>query len=135
MTGAENEVSYTAIKQLKSIVCHLENERIAASILPRLGLLISPEQKDKLLKCRLASLPVSAAESILTMAPWLTESQITESLMKMYRVLLNDESVEVKLALFKTIHEIINVDNDNTENPQRNAHKRPAARIFDLGRG
>lgn len=50
MTGAENEVSYTAIKQLKSIVPHLENERIAASILPRLGLLIGPEQKDKLLK-------------------------------------------------------------------------------------
>lgn len=52
---------------------------------------------------------MAAAESILTMAPWLTDSQVTESLMKMYRVLLNDESVEVKLALFKTIHEIINV--------------------------
>ena len=107
MKDEEIEIRQLATKNLRMIAEFIEPEEIINQILPILERIV--ETDETYLRSMIPFTPVAASESIFSLVPILSKRSIKEGLMKLYEKLLVDPCVEVRLNIFKTVHELTTV--------------------------
>jgi len=93
-------VQRIATKNLKMIADTLDPRTIVTSLLPIINNIVHNGNED---------LRTAVSESALSLAPLLSQDYIKEYLLGIYSALLRDESVDVRMNLLRTFHELSGV--------------------------
>ena len=92
---------------MRIIAEYLSPELLCKKILPFLEATVKERSEDLRSKSPLTT--VAAAESILSIASTVSTSPEKDSLISLFEQLLNDKSVNVRVNIFKTFHELSSV--------------------------